>query len=231
MARWPYRWHRAIKGSSYGSRQATFWTRPPTDRRWCFRWRASEGDDSARRRSRSRFRQSLEPSRTSSSRWDPLSPDPSWLSWFSWLLGRWRRALAPRSRFRHAVKRVVGHAPLAVRLATIDAQKVAARFGRVATGLGRGGDGVGTALVRQVTRDEGFHGRPGLVDLDRLKRAAVGGVVRGFADERRPAGRDHDVTLVREAAQRGDVPVVDRLQILPVELSNRGQVLLERWPV
>src|SRR5215208_8494285 len=98
----------------------------------------------------------------------------------------------------HGVERVVGHAPFAVRLAAIDSQEVPASFGRVAAGLWRGGDGVGAALIRQVAGDDGLHRRPGLVDLDLLKRTAICRVVRGLAHERGPARRDHDVVLVRE---------------------------------
>src|SRR5678815_2447909 len=128
----------------------------------------------------------------------------------------------------HAVERVVGHAPLAVGLTTIDAQEMSARFRRVAAGLRRRGHRVGAALVRQIARDDRFDRRPGLVDLDLLKRAAVSRIVRRLADGRSPAGRDHDVVIVREAAKRGDVAVVDRLQIAPVEFGDGCEILLER---
>src|SRR5262245_9356225 len=122
-----------------------------------------------------------------------------------------------------AIERIAHHEPGAADLA-IDPQEVAGgpRFG--AAGLRLRDDHERAALIREITGHDGFLGRPRLVEVGRLKRARHRVDERLLAGQRRPAGHDHHVPVGREARERVDVTVVDRLQVLAIELGDRRLV-------
>jgi len=79
-----------------------------------------------------------------------------------------------------------------------------------------------------IAVDDRFDGCPALVEVETLEGAAIRFVVGGLADDGLAVRDQDDVALRREAAERGDVFVVDRAEIAFVEGRDRRQVFLER---
>jgi len=93
-----------------------------------------------------------------------------------------------------------------------------------AAGLRAGDDREGASLVSQVSINDRLEGRPGLIDVELLETSTVSRVIGRFANHGRTVWRDHDVILVGQTAQGGNVAIIDRLQVARVESGDRGEV-------
>jgi len=108
-----------------------------------------------------------------------------------------------------AVEHVARHAPLAVRLALIDAHEAAADLEAFAVASRSRDRRERAALKGEIAVDDGLDGLPRLTELVAFECAAIHRIVGGLTDDRLLVRRQHDVTVGRQTTQCCDVFVVN----------------------